>query len=203
MSIGETILARRKELKMTQKELAEKLNVTDKTVSRWECGVNLPDVAMLKSIAIVLDVDIRYFYEDVIPVEINETEEYEYEVIRKFKTGAILPFALLFLALVMAILIEMHTWKINEPLFFLSNIYSIVSYVVKTNLFNQWATLGICWGGAVAITVISIYLYLKNSISFTYFYKQKRFQTLYKKTHNRIKIPYIILFCITVFWLFM
>ena len=35
---------------MTQKELAEKLNVTDKTVSRWECGVNLPDVAMLKSI---------------------------------------------------------------------------------------------------------------------------------------------------------
>ena len=85
MSIGEIILERRKELKMTQKELAEKLNVTDKTVSRWECGVNLPDVAMLKSIATVLDVNITYFYEDVQPTEINETEEYDYDMIRKFK----------------------------------------------------------------------------------------------------------------------
>ena len=44
MFIGEIILQRRKELNMTQKELAEKLNVTDRTISRWECGVSLPDV---------------------------------------------------------------------------------------------------------------------------------------------------------------
>ena len=186
MLIGEIILARRKELKMTQKELAEKLNVTDKTVSRWECGINLPDIAMLKSIATVLDVDIRYFYEDVIPVEINDTEEYDYNAIRKFKIGAILPFSFLFLALIMAILIETYSWKINEPILFLSNIYNIVSYIVKTNLFNQWATLGVCWALAVALTVVSIYLYLKNSISFSCFYKEKRFQTLYKKTHKKI-----------------
>ena len=62
MFIGEIILQRRKELKMTQKQLAEKLNVTDRTISRWECGVNLPDVEMLKTVAKVLDVDIKYFY---------------------------------------------------------------------------------------------------------------------------------------------
>ena len=72
---------------------------------------------------------------------------------------------------------------------------------MEVNIFNQWAALGMWWMLAVAITVVSIYLYLKNSISFTYFYKQKRFQTLYKNVHKRIKIPYIIVFCLTVFWL--
>jgi len=201
MSIGEIILERRKELKMTQKELAEKLNVTDKTVSRWECGINLPDVAMLKSIATVLDVNITYFYEDVQPTEINETEEYDYDMIRKFKTGAILPFSLLFVSLIMAIVIELITWKINAPLRLLSNIYSIIKYAMNVNILNQWGILGMWWMLAVAITVVSIYLYLKNNITFTYFYKQKRFQTLYISIHKRIKIPYIILFCITVFWL--
>ena len=201
MSIGEIILERRKELKMTQKELAERLNVTDKTVSRWECGINLPDVAMLKSIATVLDVNISYFYEDVVPKEINETEEYDYDMIRKFKIGAVLAFALLFVAMGMAIVIETYTWKINEPLYLFSNIHSIVKYAMEVNIFNQWAALGMWWMLEVAITVVSIYLYLKNSISFTYFYKQNRFQTLYKNVHKRIKIPYIIVFCLTVFWL--
>ena len=40
MFIGQIILNRRKELSMTQKQLAEKLNVTDRTISRWECGVS-------------------------------------------------------------------------------------------------------------------------------------------------------------------
>ena len=64
MSIGSIISERRKELGLTQKQLAEKLNITDRTVSRWECEVNLPDVEMLKSISKVLGVPITYFYED-------------------------------------------------------------------------------------------------------------------------------------------
>ena len=86
MIIGEIILQRRKELKMTQKQLAEKLNVTDKTVSRWECGINLPDVEMLKTIAEVLEVDVKYFYEDVKIKVINQTEEYDYNKIKSYKT---------------------------------------------------------------------------------------------------------------------
>ena len=64
MSIGSIISERRKELGLTQKQLAEKLNITDRTVSRWECEVNLPDVEMLKSISKVMEVPITYFYED-------------------------------------------------------------------------------------------------------------------------------------------
>ena len=97
MFIGQIILNRRKELNMTQKQLAEKLNVTDRTISRWECGVSLPDVEMLKTVAKVLEVDITYFYEDVKEKEINYTEEYDYEKIKKFKINSIIPFVLLWL----------------------------------------------------------------------------------------------------------
>ncbi len=39
--IGAFIAQRRKELNMTQKELAEKLNITDRAVSKWETGDSL------------------------------------------------------------------------------------------------------------------------------------------------------------------
>lgn len=62
-SIGERIGNRRKELGLTQKELAEKLYVTDKTVSRWETGKQIPDAMMMQSIAAALDMPISGFYE--------------------------------------------------------------------------------------------------------------------------------------------
>lgn len=48
----------RKEKEMTQKELAEKLYVSDKTVSKWERGMSMPNVALLIPIAEVLDVTV-------------------------------------------------------------------------------------------------------------------------------------------------
>lgn len=44
---GKFISATRKELGMTQKELAQILNISDKTVSKWECGKGLPDVSLM------------------------------------------------------------------------------------------------------------------------------------------------------------
>lgn len=49
--IGQKISSLRKEKGMTQKELAEKLCVTDKTVSKWETGVHFPDIAIMESLA--------------------------------------------------------------------------------------------------------------------------------------------------------
>ena len=44
---GQFIAGIRKEKKMTQAELAEKINVTDKAVSRWERGLGFPDIQTL------------------------------------------------------------------------------------------------------------------------------------------------------------
>lgn len=52
---GSRILALRKEHGWTQKELAERLHVTDKAVSKWEHGLNFPDIALLEPLAMELD----------------------------------------------------------------------------------------------------------------------------------------------------
>lgn len=48
---GARIAAARKKMGMTQKELAERLHVTDKAVSKWERGLNFPDLALLEPLA--------------------------------------------------------------------------------------------------------------------------------------------------------
>lgn len=55
---GLFIAGLRKEQSMTQKDLAEKIGVTDKAVSRWETGKGFPDVSILKQLSQVLDVSI-------------------------------------------------------------------------------------------------------------------------------------------------
>lgn len=54
--LGSFIADRRKELGMTQAELAKKLHVTDKAVSRWERGVGLPDINSMEALAEALQV---------------------------------------------------------------------------------------------------------------------------------------------------
>ncbi len=54
--IGRKISAIRKEQGMTQKELAEKLHVTDKSVSKWETGTHFPDIAIMEDLANALGI---------------------------------------------------------------------------------------------------------------------------------------------------
>ena len=55
---GALIAARRNELALTQRELAEKLHISDRTVSKWERGAGFPDVSLLEPLAKTLDVSI-------------------------------------------------------------------------------------------------------------------------------------------------
>lgn len=55
---GTLIAARRQELGMTQKELAEKLNVSDRAVSKWERGAGFPDVSLLEPLADALELSV-------------------------------------------------------------------------------------------------------------------------------------------------
>ena len=55
-SIGEFIAALRKANGMTQKQLAEILNVSDKAVSRWERDESAPDISLIPVIADVFGV---------------------------------------------------------------------------------------------------------------------------------------------------
>lgn len=55
---GQLITELRKEKGLTQKQLADALNVTDKAVSKWERGLSFPDISMLEPISDVLGISI-------------------------------------------------------------------------------------------------------------------------------------------------
>ncbi len=57
--IGKFLKELRKEKGITQEKLAEKLNVSGRSVSRWETGSNMPDISLLVEIADYYDVDVR------------------------------------------------------------------------------------------------------------------------------------------------
>lgn len=56
--IGSFVRELRKEQRITQEDLAEKLNVSSRTISRWETGSNMPDISLLIEIADFFDVSI-------------------------------------------------------------------------------------------------------------------------------------------------
>ncbi len=60
--IGKYISNKRKELKLTQEQLAEKLGVTDRSVSRWENGKSMPDLSILKSLCEVLNINLEELF---------------------------------------------------------------------------------------------------------------------------------------------
>lgn len=58
-SMGDIICALRKEKGMTQKDLADMLNVTDKAVSKWERNIAFPDTATIPKIAEIFGVSVE------------------------------------------------------------------------------------------------------------------------------------------------
>jgi len=71
-NIAKNITALRQASKMTQAELAQKLNYSDKAISKWERASSIPDVAVLKQIADLFHVSVDYLLENH---SINEIEE--------------------------------------------------------------------------------------------------------------------------------
>ena len=59
IKIGAFLRQLRKEKELTQEQLAEKLNVSNRTISRWETGSNMPDLSLLVELADFYDIDIR------------------------------------------------------------------------------------------------------------------------------------------------
>lgn len=55
---GKTIKELREKKKMTQKELADKINVSDKTISKWETGKGLPDIGIIEELVKALSVSV-------------------------------------------------------------------------------------------------------------------------------------------------
>lgn len=62
--IADNIQNLRKQNKMTQAELAQKLNYTDKAISKWERGESIPDIGVLKKLADMFGVTVDYLLDE-------------------------------------------------------------------------------------------------------------------------------------------
>lgn len=72
VKIGKFIAQRRKEKNLTQAQLAEKLNITDREVSKWETGKGMPDSSIMLDLCSVLDVSVN----ELLSGEMIEMKEY-------------------------------------------------------------------------------------------------------------------------------
>ena len=128
--IGKFISELRKEKSMTQDQLAEKLGVTDKSISRWENGKTMPDLSMLTILSRELNVEIsellngrRMDKEELEKLRdtINNIIEYSNEE-KKVKTSKLNNY---FRAGLICILIVI-----------LDNQFNLLSYIFKDNIPN-------------------------------------------------------------------
>lgn len=56
---GKFIAEQRKEAGLTQRQLAEKLNISDKTISKWETGNGMPDTSIMEELCTALDINVN------------------------------------------------------------------------------------------------------------------------------------------------
>lgn len=85
-SIARNIADLRRSNNMTQLELAERLNYSDKAISKWERGESLPDIAVLKNIADIFLVTVDYLLEET---HKRETSPATQTVMRRRRRGVI------------------------------------------------------------------------------------------------------------------
>lgn len=102
--IGNNIRELRKINKMTQSDLAEKLNYSNKAVSRWESGEVIPDVQTLNSICDVFEIPISKIFEENIQTE-KVKKEY------KFRMGNKLAISLLAVLMIWLIATVMFVYS--------------------------------------------------------------------------------------------
>ena len=74
IKIGKFIQEKRKEKNITQSELAERLNITDRAISKWENGICMPDVGTIPEICKILNITINDLFSGEV-VDMNKNEK--------------------------------------------------------------------------------------------------------------------------------
>lgn len=131
VKIGKFISAKRKALELTQRQLADKLGVSDKSVSKWERGVCLPDVSLYVDLCNILGISVNEFIlgEEIPKEEIIEksddsiiqvaTDSKKKQINLKIIIAALIAFIIVGLAV--AVVVYYNTHKPQNYIYALSS----------------------------------------------------------------------------------
>ena len=141
IKIGKYIASKRKSLGMTQKQLAEKLGMSDKSVSKWERGVCLPDVSVYKELCSILGISLNEFLagEDIAQENlIQKSETNIIEVIKdninKEKCLKVMKYILLVISIFALSVLGFAIYRLKKP-------QNYISPVAKDSIEMQTAEL--------------------------------------------------------------
>ena len=84
IKIGKFISEKRKEAKLTQSELAEKLNITDRAISKWENGKSMPDAGIIPELCKILNITITDLFNGEI-VDMKDNKKIEENILDAIK----------------------------------------------------------------------------------------------------------------------
>ena len=148
------IATRRKELGYTQQQLAEKLNVSDKVVSKWETGRSLPDTSMLTDLAEVLEISVNELlkFDNISKTTVKET--FITETGTKYKNTFIITMAIQLIAVILMAVGRItrrtarYDYDKTETIFFVLTLLAVfieigaITFylVMRNNLLNKYPT---------------------------------------------------------------
>ena len=129
--IGKFILKLRKEKNMTQQELADKIGVTDRAISKWENGRGMPDLSLMKPLCDELGITINELisgesldkkeYKERSEENIINTISYSDNKIKKTKTlfkAIVSILIIIFVSLAFMFIIDVRRMNENKPVVF-------------------------------------------------------------------------------------
>lgn len=148
------IATRRKELGYTQQQLAEKLNVSDKVVSKWETGRSLPDTSMLTDLAEVLEISVSELLKSDTVSKTTVKETFITETGTKYKNTFIITMAIQLVAVILMSVgritrrTAQYDYDKARTIFFVLTLLAVlveigaITYylVMRNNLLNKYPT---------------------------------------------------------------
>lgn len=143
--VGKFISERRKVKKLTQEKLAEKLNISDRAISKWERGLCLPDASIMIPLCEILDINVNELLSggmlnekeynkkaEELLIELKRLEEEKDKTI--FHSAYIFTFIILFLFLGICLIVSFYLEKgpiqlaiilVSSVLFFIACLYAV------------------------------------------------------------------------------
>ena len=185
IKIGKFIQEKRKEKSLTQSELAEKLNVSDRAVSKWENGNCIPDVSNIQELCKILNITINDLFSGCVVdmkdnekkleenllemIKIKEQRDKELLILETF-IGVTVSI-IMFLCIMIASFVQMDNW-----IRILLIVFGVIPFVI-----------GICY--AIRIEQIAGY-YECSNCNYKYIptYKSVLFSTHFNRT-RKMKCP--------------
>lgn len=175
--IGKFIADCRKKKKITQSELAEKLGITDRAISNWENGKNMPDLSLFKPLCEILDITINELlsgeklskenYQEKLEENIVNTIDYSTKKINKYSgviSLIIIIFGLFISLSAIMIFPSESSWGSIYSLFGIIIFMIGISRVAKTSkLYKKLLFLVVIFTLAIGILLFTDYINVKNN----------------------------------------